>query len=613
MAAQDNSLNQNNTSGKEPVNFQSVSPVNQSPIAGGSNSDESPIKPRPVIEVKEISPPVSLGQKAVPIQGAPVSVSGKPASPQLSAPPPEMPASTGKETVYSSEEPVLPPSDPGPSSPSGPKIETVEVTETEPVIAETNSPSAPAVSPPPAPEQVSPPPQVAGQPPVPPSTGVVMPPRKPKPKFLRIIIILLAVIALGGGGYFLFQTLVNKEPVISQANLVYWGLWEDESIMEGVIADWEREHPNIKIEYRRQKKEEYRERLQSALARDEGPDLFRFHNTWVPMLQDELSSLPSSVMSVAEFEETFYPVAGDDLKIGASVYGLPLEIDTLALFYNEEIFRTARRESEIIKEDLTWDELRRLASEMTVRNDQGEIQIAGIAMGGAGNIDHWPDILGLMMLQNRVDLAQPEGKLAEDALKFYNFLSSRDKVWDYNFPNSTLAFAGEKVAMYFGYSWDVFEIIRVNPDLKFRIVPVPQLPGRDEVAWASYWVEGVAKRSKNQPAAWQFLKYLTSKEVMARFYQSQTNTRLFGEPYSRRDLAAELETDPWLAPFIKQASYAQSWYLCSRTFDNGINEETIKYFEDALNSLDEGKDAAEVLGVASRGVAQILSRYQVPK
>jgi len=373
-----------------------------------------------------------------------------------------------------------------------------------------------------------------------------------------------------------------------------------------VIADWEKDHPHIKISYLRHKKEEYRERLQSALARDEGPDIFRFHNTWLPMFKEELSPMPPLVMNGAEFEEAFYPVATSDLKIGASIYGVPLEIDTLALFYNEDLFRAAGKTP-----PTNWDQLRRLASELTVRDSGGRIQIAGIAMGGAGNIDHWSDILGLMMLQNGVDLSTPKGKLAEDALTFYTYFLGRDKVWDSNFPTSTLAFAGGKVAMYFGFSWDVFEIERANKDLNYKIVSVPQLPERDPVAWASYWVEGVAKKSQYQEEGWQFLKYLTSEEVMRKFYQAQTKTRLFGEPYSRKSLASELKNDPLLAPFINQAIFAKSWYLCSRTFDNGINAAMIKYFEDAVNAVNRGKGAPSVLQTASKGISQVLSRYRV--
>ncbi|MFC1789873.1 extracellular solute-binding protein [Patescibacteria group bacterium] len=429
-----------------------------------------------------------------------------------------------------------------------------------------------------------------------------------RPKMLfKIGIGLLGVILVGGLVYFLITQFFSNNSSIGEKTLTYWGLWEDETIFQEVLADWEKENPRVKINYVRQAKEEYRERLQSALVREEGPDLFRIHNTWVPMFKNDLAPMPDSVMTLAEFETTFFPVVSQNLKIGTKIYGVPLGIDTLALFYNEDLFHAARKNPPV-----TWDELRRIANELTVSKN-GEIQIAGVAMGGAGNIDHWSDILGLMMLQNGVDLAKPKGKLAEDALVFYNYLLRRDQVWDQNFPNSTLAFASGKVAMYFGFSWDVFEIKRANKDLKFKIVEVPQLPEREPVAWASYWVEGVSLKSEFSEEGWQFLKYLSSEKVLRKLYQSQSKFRLFGAPYPRMDLASEVKDDPWVGPFIKQAEYARSWYLASRTFDNGINTAIIKYFEDALNQVGQGKNPSDVLQTTSKGVTQVLSRYQLSR
>ncbi|MFQ6032894.1 MAG: hypothetical protein ACE5K2_08240, partial [Candidatus Zixiibacteriota bacterium] len=145
-------------------------------------------------------------------------------------------------------------------------------------------------------------------------------------------------------------------------------------------------------------------------------------------------------------------------------------------------------------------------------------------------------------------------------------------------------------------------------NLNFKVVPVPQLPGTD-IAWASFWVEGVNRRSKNKEAAWEFLKFLSSKEVMQKLYQAESKIRLFGEPYSRVEMASMLQADPMVAPFINQASKAQTWYLCSRTFDNGINERMIKYFEDAVNAVNAGETPEEALATAASGVAQVLSQY----
>ncbi|MDO8551469.1 MAG: extracellular solute-binding protein [bacterium] len=423
-----------------------------------------------------------------------------------------------------------------------------------------------------------------------------------------ILFIILVLTGVGGVVYKFVLPQVNLPFALPFAQktgvtLNYWGLWEEDNITAQAIADYQKDHPNVKISYQRQSPQDYRERLQSALARGEGPDIFRFHNTWVPMLKNELSPIPAKVMDAATFEATYYPVARNDLRIGSSYVGIPLEIDGLALYINDDLFKAAGKQP-----PKTWDELRKTALELTVKDSQGETQIAGVALGRTENVDHWSDILGLMMLQNGADPAKPTGKLAEDALTYFTIFSRVDNVWDQSLPPSTVAFSGGKLAMYFGPSWEAFEIKRANPNLVFQIVPVPQLPDTN-ITWASYWAEGVSKKSKYQAEAWDFTKYLSSKETMQKLYQTASNVRLFGEPYSRVDMAGIIENEPFVGAYIKEAPVARSWYLASKTYDNGLNEKIIKYFEDAVNAVNQGKDAKNALEAASQGVPQILAQY----
>lgn len=426
--------------------------------------------------------------------------------------------------------------------------------------------------------------------------------KSPLGSIKKILPIILGLVLVVGLVFLIIKFGLPRFQKEEEVTLTYWGLWEPESVMNQVITDWNKEHSNVKINYSLQSKQQYRERLQSALARDQGPDIFRYHVTWVPMLKSQLDSLPSEVMSSSEFEATFYSVTSQ-LRSGTNYLGIPLGIDTLALFYNKKIFQTAGKTP-----PKTWDELRKTAIELTTRDESGRIQTSGVALGTTNNIEHWSDILGLMMLQNEADLANPVGSLAEDALIFYTIFNKTDQVWDITLPNSTLAFANGKLAMYFGYSWDVFEITNINPNLEFGIVAVPQLSGTN-ISWASFWIEGVNNKSGHKKEAWEFLKFLSTKETLTKLYQAESKLRLFGEPYSRIDMGQQAKNNPLVAPFIEQAPQAQTWYLCSRTYDNGINDKMINYFKDAVNAVNTNKDPTDVLETASSGVAQLLSQY----
>jgi ABC-type glycerol-3-phosphate transport system substrate-binding protein len=232
-------------------------------------------------------------------------------------------------------------------------------------------------------------------------------------------------------------------------------------------------------------------------------------------------------------------------------------------------------------------------------------------MGTTNNIDHWSDILALMILQNEGDLANPTNAVAADALSYYITFKKVYRVWDETMPSSTYAFAKGNLAMYFGPSWRVFDIKGYNPNLNFKIIPVPQLSDK-KVAWASFWAEGVSKNSPYQKEAWDFLNYLSSQEILQGLYQRESNLRLFGEIYSRVVMAEMLKTQPYVSAFIEEAPFAQSWFLCSDTQDtNGINQQTIKYYEDAVNAVKEGQDPTTVLNTTAKGVAQVLAQYGI--
>jgi len=278
------------------------------------------------------------------------------------------------------------------------------------------------------------------------------------------------------------------------------------------------------------------------------------------------------------------------------------------LFYNQSVFEATGKIP-----PKNWEELRRLAKELTITNKQQEIQRAGIALGTTSNVDNWSDILGLLLLQNNANPAKPNTAVGQDALTFYTIFASQDKSWDETLPSSTVAFATEKVVMMIAPSWRALEVKDMNPNLKFGIAPVPQLPDTN-ISWASIWAEGVSSHSTKdkQDAAWRLISYLNQKDTLRDFYAAASKQRLFGEMFARTDMADQLLTDPYVGGFLSQAPNAQSWFLNSRTFDNGPNDKIIKYYEDAINAMNGNETVDKALVTTEQGIAQIVSQYRLP-
>lgn len=433
-------------------------------------------------------------------------------------------------------------------------------------------------------------------------------------------LIILAIII----GIFVFGRK-KDEKTTGKATINYWGLWEEEAVLNGLIAKFEEKNPNIKVIYQKQNKENYRTRLESRLEKGDGPDIFRFHSSWVPMMSSRLENVPASVSRNLKLDEDFWDVYRRDLKKGNNYVGIPLMYDGLALFYNKDLLDAANKQV-----PKTWWGLSQLASELTVRSEDGKINVAGVAMGSTGNVDHWQDIIGLMLKQNGVALNQTDAitqKKIKDVIDFFRFFAMKNKwnIWSQDLPSSTQAFANGKVVFYFGPSWRIFEINQLNPQLNWAVAKVPQLPtieGLDpekvesgqveakltDINWSSYWVEGVAKNSPNKAEAWKFLEFLASEEGLTDFYLAASQIREFGEIYPRKSLASKLADNKKLTVFVDGANSGVTGWPSSRTWDDGLNEELSKYIETAIGS---GEWKEEVETALFSGISRVVNLYKI--
>jgi len=54
---------------------------------------------------------------------------------------------------------------------------------------------------------------------------------------------------------------------------------------------------------------------------------------------------------------------------------------------------------------------------------------------------------------------------------------------------------------------------------------------------------------------------------------------------------------------------ARSWPMAAKTFDNGLNDRIIKYYEDAINAYLADQEEKQLLEALTSGVTQVLSQY----
>jgi multiple sugar transport system substrate-binding protein len=212
------------------------------------------------------------------------------------------------------------------------------------------------------------------------------------------------------------------------------------------------------------------------------------------------------------------------------------------------------------------------------------------------------------MEQNNAKQLDPYSTQAQSQLVLDYFRAGSGgpkQTWDPNWVSSTESFAQGKVAMMFGTSWTAFEIQSKNPKLDFAVAPVPQLPG-SQIGMANYWSEGVVNTTDQNKidASWKFLTYLAQKETQQRLFAIQGKSRLFGEPYSRADLAPEILANPYIGGIVQTAPGARSTYMSDKTFGGGFNDEIITIYKDLV----DGKIPLET---ATSEISTLTKKYGI--
>lgn len=421
------------------------------------------------------------------------------------------------------------------------------------------------------------------------------------------ILILLTFLALGsltgGGG--------------EKATLQFWGTFDKRDFYDSAIAEFEKNNPGTSIKYRQINFEDYEKQLVDSFAAGTGPDIWLMHNTWLPKHYDKIQPLPQQILqgqkvplfTFKDFLDQFVDVTVKDLTSGGQIYALPVYVDTLALFYNKELFNSAG----ITVPPTTWDEFNEDVQKLTAYDERGNITRAGAAIGTAKNINRSTDILSLLMMQSGTKMTDAdnssatftrsvnETKVGENALQYYTDFARKSNALTYTWNDSQHysidAFLEGKAAMMFNYSHHIRTIRDKSARFNFGIAPMPQIAGTPiAVNYANYWAPTVSKQSKYPVAAWKFLTYLSSARGDA-FYVNASN-----RPSARRDLIEQQRGELDLGVFAVQALSARSWYQADST-----TIETI--FADMIDDVNSGRALVkDALSSAENKVNVLMAR-----
>lgn len=388
--------------------------------------------------------------------------------------------------------------------------------------------------------------------------------------------------------------------------LVVWGLWQDSAQMQPLVDAFE-EQFGVTVTYRKHAGiATYEQDLLQALAEGRGPDVFVIHHTWPESRRGIMSPAPTDIIDTRALNEEFVEVVGEDVVRDGSIWALPTSVDTLAMYYNRDLFNAAG----ISTPPATWTDFQSVVERLTRVSRTGTIQQSGAAIGTASNVNRAGDIVQLLLLQsglaildqddNTVDLANDT---AERALTFYTDFANKAKrvyTWNPQADFSIDAFAESETAIMFNYSYHLPTVRAKNPRLNFAIAPVPQIAGSSTESFrtfAAYWPFAVSNSSRNSRTAWTFIRFMTNTNAAQTLNQAQR------VPPARRDSVPLFNRDPDLGVFAEQSLTARSWPRSDQSAADQI-------FNTMIDSVVQG--AATIPDALKRAEDQLneLSRQQ---
>jgi len=399
------------------------------------------------------------------------------------------------------------------------------------------------------------------------------------------VLLVLPILGLGCKG----SGTVSKDS-LQPVTVNYWQVFNEPSDFTDAITAFRQTYPHINIKVRKLRLEEYEDAIIRALAEGNGPDIISVQTTWLKQYQNILSVMPQSVTlpatvvdgnkstivlqtiklpSSQDLRTAFVDAVATDVAIGTQIYGLPLSVDTLALYYNRQLLNQAG----VASPPRTWEELKNAVKLLTTQDKNGNIIQAGVPLGGSRNINRAPDILAVLMMQNGTEMTKnnkatfnqipatiqdPAIVPGRDALRFYaDFASPAKEVytWNENQPESMDAFANQQAGFFFGYSYHAPLIRSLAPGIDLGVTKLPQIATTGkQINFANYWLEGVTKQTAYKNEAWAFIQFMTSERGVASFLQHSE------KPTALRALIASQRGNDMLAPFADQLLTAQTWY-----------------------------------------------------
>jgi len=329
--------------------------------------------------------------------------------------------------------------------------------------------------------------------------------------------------------------------------VVFWTFGPEGDAVARLLPDFERVHPDIRVEVQQLPLSAAHQKLLTAIAGGTTPDMAQLGNTWLPELValHALAPLQQRVAGSATVAAPDYFASIWNTNVsGGRLYGVPWYADTRLLFYRSDLLRQAGFEAP----PRDWAEWRRMLAALSHPGRK----VYGILLP----TNEYEQLLSLA-------LQQPDPLLRDDdrygnfesagfkrALTFYvdTFrLRQAPMVTNVEVGNPWEEFGRGVYAFYLSGPWNIGEFRKRLPasqqaEWSTAPLPGPDGPGAGLAGGASLVL---FRASKHQREAWMLIEYLSQPQVQRRFYE------LTGDLPPRRS--------SWDSPLLRDDAQARAF------------------------------------------------------
>jgi sn-glycerol 3-phosphate transport system substrate-binding protein len=289
-------------------------------------------------------------------------------------------------------------------------------------------------------------------------------------------------------------------------------------------------------------------------------------------------------------------------KIDDKFYSMPFNSSTPVMYYNKDAFEAAGLDPE--NPPATYEEIQEASKKIKENNPE----MKGFALQAYGWL--FEQLLanqGALLMNNdngRTDTPTEIGFTEEQGKSIFNWVNQMiedDTFANYgtNGDNMVSGFLAEDVAMFMQSSASARDVIdNASFDVGIAFIPHPESTEREGVVigGASLWmVDG--KEQAEKDAAWEFMKYLQTKEVQAEWHVGTGYFAINPEAYNESIVQDAYETMPQLRVTVDQLQSTKSSYATQGAIMDMIPEGR-RIIETALETVYNGGKVDEAYNTA---------------